>query len=188
MILIANEFFDALPIRQVVGGIERRVALAAGGLCFDRDGEITETSQARDEAVRAIADRCRSSGGVAILIDYGHNKSAVGDTLQAVRGHRYAPVLANPGEQDLTSHVDFEAVAEIARSAGVNVTSIINQGNWLRRLGIGARADALLQANPHRRDELQSAVHRLTSSNEMGELFKVIALHSPAWPPPAGFA
>ncbi|HEV2595472.1 MAG TPA: SAM-dependent methyltransferase [Sphingomicrobium sp.] len=186
LLLVANEFLDALPIRQHVAGIERQVIVAAGGLAFDRDGEVIETSPARDHAVRTVADRCVASGGVAIFIDYGHERSAAGDTLQAVRKHRFAPVLAQPGEQDLTSHVDFEALTMAARSAGAEVTPLVCQGDWLLRLGIKARAEALTRANPGRRDALQSAVDRLTSREEMGKLFKVIAVHSRGWPAPQG--
>src|SRR5207248_8434040 len=114
--------------------------IAAGGLAFDRDGEIVETSPARDEAVSTIATCVAEKGGVAILIDYGHERSAPGETLQAVRGHAYAPLLADPGEQDLTAHVDFEAVAKAAREAGAAVTAVVPQGEWLIRLGIEARA------------------------------------------------
>ena len=188
LLLVANEFLDALPVRQFVGGTERRVAVAAGGLAFDRDGEIIEISPARDEAVRVIATCLSAMGGVALIIDYGHERSAPGDTLQAVRGHAYAPVLASPGEQDLTAHVDFEALAKAARSAGAEVTSAISQGEWLNLLGIGARAATLAQANPERGEELAAAVQRLTGKGEMGELFKVLGIHAPDWPRPAGFA
>ena len=188
LILVANEFLDALPVRQHVAGIERCVLVAAGGLAFDRDGEIVETSPARDEAVAAIATCLAAKGGAAIFIDYGHGRSAPGDTLQAVRGHAFAPVLANPGEQDLTSHVDFEALADSARDAGAAVTPVIAQGEWLLRLGIEARAQSLSRANPERAADIQSALDRLTASEQMGSLFKVIAVHSPDWPAPAGFA
>ena len=188
LLLVANEFLDALAIRQFVNGIERRVVVAAGGLAFDRDGAIVEDSPARDEAVAAIAKRIADHGGVALLIDYGHQRSAPGDTLQAVHAHRFSPVLDSPGEQDLTAHVDFEAVARAASGAGATVTPVIAQGEWLNRLGIGARAAALASANPERSDELASAVQRLTSRDEMGELFKVIAIHSADWPEPPGFA
>jgi len=186
-LLIANEFLDALPIRQLVGEVERRVLVAAGGLAFDRDGEIVEASPSRDEAVAAIAICLAAKGGAALFIDYGHAKSAPGDTLQAVRGHAFAPVLANPGEQDLTSHVDFEAVAASARDAGVAVTPLVSQGEWLERLGIRARADALAKANPDKTREIQVALRRLTAPSQMGDLFKVIAIHSAEWPQPAGF-
>ena len=188
LLLVANEFLDALPVRQHVNGMERRVIVAAGGLAFDRDGEVVETSPARAEAVGAIAKRLVKHGGVALLIDYGHGTSAPGDTLQAVRGHRFAPVLASPGEQDLTAHVDFEAVARVAAGAGATVTSLVTQGEWLKRLGIEARAAALINANPDRAEEVRSALHRLTADEEMGALFKVMAVHSPDWPVPAGFA
>jgi NADH dehydrogenase [ubiquinone] 1 alpha subcomplex assembly factor 7 len=186
-LLVANEFLDALPIRQHVAGIERRVVNVAGGLAFDRDGEIVETSPARELAVTAIATCLAARGGVAIFIDYGHNRSAPGDTLQAVRRHRFAPVLANPGEQDLTSHVDFELLTEAATAAGASVTRLITQGDWLIRLGIEARAQSLSRANPDRADDVQAALDRLTSRDQMGTLFKVIAIHSPDWPLPAGF-
>jgi NADH dehydrogenase [ubiquinone] 1 alpha subcomplex assembly factor 7 len=188
LLLIANEFLDALPIRQHVAGIERRILVAASGLAFDRDGEIVETSPAREEAVVAIATCLAEKGGAAIFIDYGHGRSAPGDTLQAVRGHRFAPVLANVGEQDLTSHVDFEAVANAARKAGATVTPLVAQGEWLLRLGIEARAQALSRANPERAGDIQAALERLTARDQMGSLFKVIANYSPDWPLPAGFA
>jgi NADH dehydrogenase [ubiquinone] 1 alpha subcomplex assembly factor 7 len=188
LLLVANEFLDALPIQQHVGAVERRVLLAAGGFAFDRDGEVVETSPARDDAIQSIATCLAVKGGVALVIDYGHEHGAAGETLQAVRGHGYAPVLANPGEQDLTAHVDFEAVAKAASDAGAAVTSLVNQGEWLVRLGIEARAQALSRANPERSSDVQAALDRLTSRDQMGELFKVLALHSPEWPAPAGFA
>jgi SAM-dependent MidA family methyltransferase len=187
LLLVANEFLDALPVRQFVGGIERRVVAAAGGLAFDRDGEIVEDSPAREQAVAAIARRLVESGGIALVIDYGHAKSAPGDTLQAVRGHRFAPVLDRPGEQDLTAHVDFEAVGRAAGGAGAAITPVVGQGEWLIRIGVEARAQALARANPQRASEIESGLHRLTATEAMGSLFKVIAIHSPDWPAPAGF-
>jgi NADH dehydrogenase [ubiquinone] 1 alpha subcomplex assembly factor 7 len=128
-----------------------------------------------------------TSGGIAIVIDYGHQSSSVGDTLQAVRSHRFAPVLEQPGEQDLTAHVDFEAVARDALSEGALVTPVVRQGEWLLRLGIEARAQALVSANPARSEEIKAAFDRLTGSNGMGDLFKVVAIHEPGTGPPAGF-
>jgi len=188
LLLVANEFLDALPIRQLVGGVERRIIIAAGGLAFDRDGEIVEVSPAREAAVSAIATCLAAKGGVALFIDYGHERSGPGDTLQAVRGHRFAPVLDHPGEQDLTAHVDFAALADAAREAGASVTPIVTQGEWLVRLGIEARAQALSRANPERAHDIETALQRLTVVKEMGSLFKVAAVHSPGWPSPAGFA
>jgi SAM-dependent MidA family methyltransferase len=96
--------------------------------------------------------------------------------------------LHNPGEQDLTAHVDFQTLAEKAAVGDVKVTKVVPQGEWLLRLGIEARAQALSRANPERAAEIQTALDRLTSRDQMGELFKVIAIHSPQWPTPAGFA
>ena len=186
MLLVANEFLDALPVRQFVGDTERKVMIAAGGLAFDRDGEIVERSPARDSAVTAIATCLATCGGAALIIDYGHERTAPGDTLQAVSGHRYVPTLVDPGEQDLTAHVDFEAVGRVASEAGAKVTAVITQGEWLNRLGIGARAAALATANPERVPELERAVDRLCHEEQMGQLFKVMGAHSPDWPAPAG--
>jgi SAM-dependent MidA family methyltransferase len=186
-LLVANEFLDALPVRQFVGGIERNVIVAGGGLAFDRDGEIVETAPAREAVAADIAAHLVEFGGMALIVDYGHARSGSGDTLQAVREHLYAPVLDQPGEQDLTSHVDFEAIANIAAKAGASVAALTSQGEWLNRLGIGARASALANSNPDRADELAGAVQRLTGKEEMGELFKVLGIYSPNWPKPAGF-
>jgi NADH dehydrogenase [ubiquinone] 1 alpha subcomplex assembly factor 7 len=188
LLLVANEFVDALSIRQHVAGVERRVLVAGGGLAFDRDGEIVETSPARDQAIDSIATCLAAKGGVALIVDYGHERSAPGDSLQAMRAHRYAPVLSEPGEQDLTAHVDFEAIATTARDAGAAVTPLVTQGEWLVRLGIEARAQALSRANPERAADVQAALDRLTGPKQMGQLFKVLGLHSPDWPAPAGFA
>lgn len=186
-LLVANEFFDALPIRQFVNGIERRVEVIGDGLAFDRDGEIVERSPVREKAVSAIAACLAKCGGVTLVIDYGHERSALGDTLQAVRGHRYVPTLIDAGEQDLTSHVDFEALGRAASEAGAKVTPVVTQGDWLNRLGIGARAASLATANPERIPELEIAVDRLCHEEQMGQLFKVMAIHSPDWQAPAGF-
>ena len=187
LLLVANEFLDVLPIRQFVGAIERSVVVEGGELAFDRGGEIVEDSPARNEAVSCVARHLANHGGVALFIDYGHSTSAPGDTLQAVRGHEFAPVLDNAGEQDLTAHVDFEAVARAASDAGARVSSIMSQGEWLGRIGIEARAEALSNANPERAGEIEAARDRLVGPEEMGTLFKAIAIHSPQWPVPAGF-
>jgi SAM-dependent MidA family methyltransferase len=186
-LLVANEFFDALPVRQWVGGEERRLAIEDGRLAFTLDGEIREDSAARDEAARAIASHLAAHGGVALIVDYGHARSGAGDTLQAVRGHAYADVLADPGEQDLTAHVDFETLARAASVGGAAVTRVEGQGEWLERLGIDARAEALTRAQPEQAEEIAAARKRLCDREEMGELFKVMAVHSTSWPAPAGF-
>ena len=188
LLLVANEFLDALPIRQHVGGVERRVTVSDGGLAFDVEGEVVETSPARDEVVATLAARLVGHGGVALIVDYGHARSSAGETLQAVRAHRFAKPLDSPGEQDLTAHVDFEAVAKAATAAGAAVSPLATQRDWLNRLGIGARAAALASANPERATALATAVQRLVGRDQMGILFKVLAVHAPDWPQPAGFA
>jgi SAM-dependent MidA family methyltransferase len=188
LLLVANEFFDALPVQQFISGIERKVMVAAGGLAFDRDGEVFETSPAQRAAVSAISTCLAQCGGIALIIDYGHEKSAPGDTLQAVRGHRYVPTLVEPGEQDLTAHVDFEALGRAASDAGAKVTPVVTQGDWLQRLGIQARASALARAHPARAAEIDIALDRLCHEEQMGQLFKVMGIYSTDWPEPAGFA
>ncbi len=214
MILVANEFLDALPIRQfertAAGWNERLVAAGPGGdglifalsppsrrpppllppAVFDAPlGAIAEVSPAIIGVIDAIGRRLAGTGGAALIIDYGHPLSAPGDTLQAVRGHAYHDPLADPGQADLTAHVDFQRVAQAAIEAGVRTFGPIGQGHFLERLGLGARADALIAgATPARADAIRAARHRLTSAGEMGTLFKAVSLQHPDLPPPPGFA
>ena len=187
MLLVANEFFDALPVRQWVGDEERRILVEDGRLEFQVHGAIREDSPARDAVASEIGAQVGVRGGVALIFDYGHAQSGAGDTLQAVRGHRYADVLAEPGEQDLTAHVDFDALAKAAAVGDVIVTPVVRQGEWLERLGIAARAEALAKAHPERAAEIAAAHERLCGPGQMGKLFKVMAIHSRSWPAPAGF-
>ena len=187
LLLAANEFLDALPVRQWVGAEERCVTLAGDDFAFTIDGHIREDSPARDEAARAIARHVVAHGGIALIIDYGHARSTPGDTLQAVAGHRFADPLENPGEQDLTAHVDFAALAGAATAQGAHVSGPVPQGEWLDRLGIRQRAQSLIASNPDRRHDVDQAVGRLCGRDEMGELFKVMAIRGPGWPEPAGF-
>jgi SAM-dependent MidA family methyltransferase len=166
LLVVANEFLDALPVRHHVGGVERQVEWIGDGLAFNRDGEVVESSPARDEAVRALAEGLVALGGAALVIDYGHNRSASGDTLQAVR--------------------NFQRVGQVAREAGAFVAGPAGQGEWLERLGIQARARVLANAAPARADEIEQARARLCRPDQMGSLFKVLAIHSPEWPRPAG--
>ncbi|WP_316979157.1 class I SAM-dependent methyltransferase [Shumkonia mesophila] len=213
MILVANEFLDALPIRQfertAAGWCERLVAAGPGGdrLIFVLSppsrrppllpaavidapvGAIAEVSPAVIGVIDAIGRRLAGTGGAALIVDYGHPRSAPGDTLQAVRGHAYHDPLADPGQADLTAHVDFEAVARAAGEAGARPFGPIGQGLFLERLGLGARADALLAgASPAQADAIRAARHRLTAAGEMGTLFKAVSLQHPGLPPPPGFA
>lgn len=188
LLLVANEFFDALPIEQLVDGVPRGVTIAGEALRFTRAGEIREISPVRDAAVGALAHHLANHGGAALIIDYGYRDAVPGDSLQAVRGHAFADPLANPGEQDLTAHVDFGAISRVSTEAGAAVTPIVVQATWLERLGIAARAMALAAKNPARGDEVVAARRRLCDAGEMGELFKVVALHAPDWPEPEGFS
>ena len=188
LLLVANEFLDALPVRQWIAGEERRVCLATDQLVFVPDGEVREDSPARDAAVSALARGLAEYGGVAVIIDYGHARGAPGDTLQAVKAHSFADPLAAPGEQDLTAHVDFEAVARAATEAGALVSGPVGQGEWLRRLGISQRAERLIASKPARSHDIRADVERLCAKEQMGELFKVMAIRGAGWPEPAGFA
>lgn len=186
LLLVANEFFDALPVRQFVEGRERHVVLVGGGFAFDRDGAIVEQSPAREEAVEQLGRHLAAYGGTAIIIDYGHAAGEQGDTLQAVRGHKFSYVLDHPGEQDLTAHVDFAALAEAARRGGAVASRVASQGTWLETLGIGARAMALAAKNPADTESIAAARRRLCDEGEMGRLFKVMALTGKDWPEVAG--
>ena len=189
LLLVANEFFDALPIRQFVrvgsAWRERRVGLDGERFVFSEAGEVSETAPAREAAMAEVARRIAAFGGAALVVDYGHARSAPGDTLQAVRGHCFHDPLALPGEADLTAHVDFEALAKAARAEGAAVHGPVGQGAFLRALGIEARAAAL---RPKGGAAVDAALARLTDDDAMGSLFKVLAVTSLDLPAPPGFA
>ena len=206
LVVVANEFFDALPVRQFVraaaGWHERMVAATADGfvpvagpadaaalvpaaLAGAPDGSVVETCPTGTAIVAEVGARLRAHGGAALIVDYGHVGPVTGDTLQAVRGHARADPLADPGEADLTCHVDFAA---LAAAAGVEAWGPVPQGDFLRALGIDARAATLTRSNPGEAGAIAAAVDRLTGDAAMGRLFKVMALTGPGWPQPAGFA
>ncbi|NQV56818.1 MAG: SAM-dependent methyltransferase [Rhodospirillales bacterium] len=210
LLVIANEFLDALPIRQFVrtdsGWSERCVDLDAEGCLIWSEiegpaptplpahaatalvGDIIEISEPRDRLAAQIAGAIRGHGGAALFVDYGHTQSAPGDTLQAVKGHRYHDVLADPGDADVTSHVDFEALGAIARAAGTAVSGPVTQGAFLTSLGIEARADQLSGgATPRQTGEVLAGLKRLIAPSEMGTLFKVLAITQTDLPLPEGF-
>lgn len=183
---VANEFLDALPIRQAVfqGGQwrERRIGLTGEDEDFvfgagapvapppcptPQDGTVFEWSPAREGFVRALSVSLKERGGFALLIDYGHTKTGLGDTLQAVKAHKFVSVLKKPGAADLTSHVDFAAISRAAKEEGVYVQGATPQGAFLERLGIAARAARLDQRGEQ---------ERLCAPDRMGTLFKVMAL------------
>lgn len=202
LLLVANEFLDALPIRQYVktaaGWRERLVDREDRGLTFvegpvsaiaappAENGDIFEINEAARAVAAQIGQRLARQGGAALLIDYGHETSAVGDTLQAVRRHAYAPVLENVGEADLTAHVDFQAIAEAAAEA--RVYPLLTQGRFLRLMGIELRAERLSRSRPAKAADIQAACRRLIGATEMGTLFKVLCLTHPDLPIPPGFS
>ena len=205
LLLLANEVFDCLPARQFVrteaGWAERRVGLdAAGAPSFglaplpsgaEADlppdapaGAVLERSPAQTALAAEIAQRVAEDGGAALVIDYGAATPGAGDTLQAVRRHEKLDPLACPGEADLTVHVDFAAVAAAARASGAAVSPIVGQGAFLQALGVRERAQALARARPDRADAIARQLARLSAPDQMGELFKVLAIHTPGLAPP----
>ncbi|KQM68098.1 ATP synthase subunit beta [Sphingomonas sp. Leaf17] len=206
LIVVANEFFDALPIRQLVKREqwhERLVACQdtlflpiAGAALPDsvipeplRDaapGSILEASPDSIAVMRALAARVVAQGGAVLAIDYGYEGPAVGDTLQAVRGHGFANPFDTPGEQDLTAHVDFATLAAAAQGCGGVAWGPVDQRDLLGALGIDARASVLAAASPDRADRILADRNRLMQA--MGTLFKALAVTAPGWPAPAAFA
>ncbi len=208
ILLVANEFLDALPIRQLVktaqGWRERMVAVqddAFVGVAGDRPmdsaipadlrdaepGTLIETCPAAAAVVYEVAGRLAMQGGAALFIDYGSDIPRTGSTLQAVRAHRKVEVLAHPGEADITAHVDFATLANVAQSRDCRWLGTVGQGHWLNALGIDARAASLAQASPQQSVAIAVAKERLTGADQMGDLFKVMGLAAPGWPEGAGF-
>ncbi len=207
-IILANEFLDALPVRQFVrrGGQwrERTVRLdssgqLAFGLASDAEPHIkVEADEGATLEVNAVGHRFMfelgarlvKQGGAALFVDYGHGATGFGDTLQALRAHRMVDPLVDPGLADITAHVDFAAMARSARATGASVYGPIDQGDFLRALGIDVRARALAdRATPERADEFEAARRRLVGKGEgeMGALFKAMAAANRSLPPPPGF-
>lgn len=187
LLLVANEFFDALPVHQYAAdGSELTVALAGGR--FVREGEpVTEASPASLTIAADLAGRIAAQGGAALIVDYGPMRSGAGDTLQSLSHHVYADPFEAPGERDLTAHVDFETLGDAARAAGVRVFGPVEQGAWLKAMGIDVRAAALARTAPERVADIMADRDRLTAPDQMGRLFKAMALVAPSWPEPAGF-
>ena len=206
LLLAANEFFDAVPIRQFVktqtGFRERLVGIDGDGeLAFTSGaggldpallppghqaappGTIAEVAPARSAIMQMLSDRLFEGGGTALVIDYGHLVEGFGDTLQAVFKHAFDPPLAHPGEADLTSHVDFATLADVARARSITVNGMMTQGEFLLKTGLIERAGALgRDKEPGEQDAIRAAVERLAGDEpgQMGELFKVMAVSSPA--------
>ncbi|MGB8816547.1 MAG: SAM-dependent methyltransferase [Rhizobiaceae bacterium] len=197
--VIANELFDAIAIRafikhegqwheDAVGSRDGKAlvlqaipasvdaAILPPGHEAQPDGTVFEYAPAREALMGEIAERLARQGGFGLFIDYGHAQSGFGDTLQAMKKHAYANPLETPGEADLTSHVDFEALAKTAKQQGVRVATLVDQGTFLTRLGIIERTAQLAKSRLELSDSLKSACDRLTSGEQMGSLFKVLGI------------
>ena len=208
LLIVANEFLDALPVRQLVktgvGWRERMVGLddncfvcIAGAEPMDAAvpdalraagvGTILEFCPGAAAVIDEIARRLMEQGGAALIIDYGHDALRYGSTLQAVRSHHKVDPFTDPGEADLTAHVDFAALAPIAQARGTKWLGTVPQGRWLRELGIEARAATLAAAAASQAEAVHAAKDRLIGEDQMGELFKVMGLAAPGWPDGVGF-
>ncbi|HEX4158702.1 MAG TPA: SAM-dependent methyltransferase [Rhizomicrobium sp.] len=208
LFLLANEFLDVLPVRQFVmterGWCERVVVESIDALGFalspvpvplvtparrgtPAPGAIYEISAAAEALVEDTSKAVAAQGGGALFIDYGHAGEGFGDTLQAVTEHRPVDILANPGGADISAHVDFAAVAESACRGGSRVWGPVAQGQFLHALGIDVRASRLAAADPAHAPDIEAAVTRLTAPEEMGRLFRVLALTPAGASMPPGF-
>jgi len=199
LFIVGNELFDALPIRQYVktpsGWRERviglagddRLAFMAGAGSVDKallpreaasapEGSVIELAPARSALMETIAARLKRTGGAGLFIDYGYERPALGDTLQAVRRHAYDDVLACPGEADLTAHVDFSALAKAARNNGLDA-HVMTQGDFLLAMGLLERAGRLGSGrDADGQERIRGEVERLAGPEAMGTLFKVLAV------------
>lgn len=211
MLLVANEFLDALSFHQFEKRdgrwFERMVGMDEDGdltiglapqpavdapvlplLEAAEEGALFERSPQREAIAIEVAQRLARHQGAALFIDYGHAASGIGDTFQALKAHQPVDPLEEPGEADLTSHVDFEAFGLAAISAGAKVFGAIGQGDFLKALGIEVRAERLgAGQDEEEREAIAAALHRLVSEEEMGELFKVMILTSADAPVPPPF-
>jgi NADH dehydrogenase [ubiquinone] 1 alpha subcomplex assembly factor 7 len=212
LILIANEFIDALPVRQMVreGGVWRERCVTIGpsgtfafytGEPIDSDalpspardmdasdGAIIETRPAVSSLLSVLAARANEAPIAALVADYGHAETGIGDTLQAVHRHRFTDPLALPGEVDLTAHVDFAALKTIASTLGLTAFGPMPQGEFLLKLGLASRCDRLLQtATEDQKAAILSGAARLADPRQMGLLFKVLLLQSSGLAPPPPF-
>lgn len=201
IIVIANEFFDALPIRQYQKHAgnwhERAVGLKDGkrslGLAPTpyppqhmpsvvrdaEEGAVWEAGMTGLQLMHDLATIIAKQGGAMLTIDYGYDQTRTGETFQALKSHKYADPFAEPGQADLTAHVDFAALALAAETAGAKAHPLINQGIFLHAMGIVERTKALATANPRLAQDIISGAERLVSPKHMGELFKCLCVSSP---------
>ncbi len=206
--IIANELFDAIPVKPIIKhqghwyehavsrGEGEALRLTAQPISIDPailpaghehqpDGAVFEYAPAREAFMANLADMLANEGGFGLFIDYGHAESAFGDTVQALKNHAYANPLEDAGEADLTSHVDFAALANIARQYGLSACKIIEQGAFLKSLGLQQRVERLFSSKPDQRETLVTAFERLTAIDQMGSLFKVLGISHPNMTLPA---
>lgn len=208
LFIVANEFFDALPYRQFVATENgwREQMLSHDGQSFNviagqqscdhmvpedfrsaETGSIFETSPASVEVIYELSARLKKQGGAMLIIDYGYAQPGFGSSLQALKKHEYVDPFISPGEVDLTAHVNFMEIANLATQQGLLVSGPVHQGAWLSALGINQRADMLAVAAPDRVEDIMAARNRLVDTAQMGHLFKVLAISTPDWPTPEGF-
>jgi SAM-dependent MidA family methyltransferase len=199
--VIANELFDAIPVRQLIKNAsswhEQAVTLNENGALgltalpisiapailpqaheTRPDGAVFEYAPAREALMQDLALKIAAQGGFGLFIDYGHAVPGFGDTLQAMKNHAFANVLETPGQADITSHVDFASLAAAVSGAGLSTSEITGQGEFLARLGIVERSKQLAASQPQLRDSLETALERLVSPQQMGSLFKVLGIAS----------
>lgn len=209
LLIVANEFFDALAIHQLIatrkGWRERMVGLEQGELAFVagdkpmdalvpdewRDAPadtLIETAPAATAIMADLADRVKAQGGAGLVIDYGYGALQSGSTFQALAGHQKIDPLSSPGEADLTAHVDFCALADAAQKQGIRPAHLTEQGAWLTAMGIDLRAQNLAISAPEKAKQIERQRVRLVSKTQMGKLFKVLGVAAPDWPDGAGFA
>jgi len=200
ILLIANEFFDALPVRQFekadTSWHERLIGVDhKDNLCFQlaalptsdqmippahhqaENASIVEICAIGENILKDIAGYIKINSGAALIIDYGHVAHGTGDSLQALKGHDYTNILTNPGDADLTTHVNFQRLKEIAQNIDVKIYGPITQASFLNAMGIDARSQMLSRkATAEQKQDIQAARRRLTEASQMGNLFKVMAL------------
>ena len=211
-LVVANEFFDCLPIHQyqrvASGWRERFVGLNGDETKLDfvlgktpppaslnlpaaaqsSEGDIVEISFAARDFMGELCTLLTEHGGHALIIDYGHMQSGLGETLQAVRAHKFWPPLASPGRADVTAHVDFEALGATAIDHGAVAHGPVSQGQFLERLGLNIRAEMLSKGKTDDQAKaIRAGAYRIASPDQMGEIFKVMCVSGPAHPAPSGF-
>jgi NADH dehydrogenase [ubiquinone] 1 alpha subcomplex assembly factor 7 len=208
LFVVANEFFDALPIHQIVRGEggwhQRDVAATDTGfapilgrvlpddivpepLRGAPEGSMIETSPAGVRIIGALSARIAAQGGTGLMIDYGYDGPALGDSFQAVKAHQVADPFEEPGERDLTAHVDFATLAAMAELNGAHVQGPVGQGPFLARLGLVERAAALSSVRPEDAERIAGERDRLAGVDQMGRLFRAMAFRHPDWPHADGF-